>query len=222
MLPSGQPLIGRREAGLAVKGADAACVNCHRRSGLGATEGRTTIPPITGRYLYLPRLKRLRDLNVPFVEGAPVDRGPYTDKTLARAIREGIAVDGRPLSYLMPRYHLDDVAMAELIVYLKGLTGGPVPGVTDSVLHFATIITPDADAAQRDGMLDVLESALSKSTFSRRMPRSGRRIRPAIRPAGRCIAADAAGSYTCGNSLVRRGLGRRSYTGTWQPSPCLP
>ena len=76
---------------------------------------------------------------------------------MARAIREGIAVDGRPLSYLMPRYHLDDAAIAELIVYLKGLTGGPVPGVTDSVLHFATIITPDANAAQRNGMLDVLQ-----------------------------------------------------------------
>jgi len=76
---------------------------------------------------------------------------------LARAIREGIAVDGRPLSYLMPRYHLDDAAIAELIVYLKGLTGGPVPGVTDSVLHCATIITPDANAAQRNGMLDVLQ-----------------------------------------------------------------
>ncbi|WP_175105433.1 cytochrome C, partial [Pararobbsia alpina] len=31
------------------------------------------------------------------------------------------------------------------------------PGVTDTVLHFATIITPDADPVKRRGMLDVLE-----------------------------------------------------------------
>jgi len=45
----------------------------------------------------------------------------------------------------MPRYQIDDAAMAELIAYLKAMKFGPVPGVTASVLHFATIITPDAD-----------------------------------------------------------------------------
>ena len=47
--------------------------------------------------------------------------------------------------------------MASLIAYLKGLTSGPVPGVTRDTLHFATIVTPDADPAARKGMLDVLQ-----------------------------------------------------------------
>jgi Cytochrome c len=156
-LLSGQPVHGEREAGAGVDGADAACSNCHRRSGLGSKEGLNSIPPITGRYLFMPRATSPDDMAVPFVEGARPDRDPYTDDTLARAIREGIGADGQPLSYLMPRYRLDDADMAALVSYLKGMTPGPVPGVTDSVLHFATIITPDANPVERQGMLDVLE-----------------------------------------------------------------
>ena len=57
----------------------------------------------------------------------------------------------------MPRYQLDAATMSSLIAYLKNLTSGPVPGVTRDVIHFATIITPDADPVARKGMLDVLE-----------------------------------------------------------------
>jgi hypothetical protein len=47
--------------------------------------------------------------------------------------------------------------MAALIGYLKKLGGHHVPGVTDGLLHFATIVTPDADPVKRRGVLDVLE-----------------------------------------------------------------
>ena len=156
LLPSGQPIRAEREAGVTIDGTGAACVNCHRRSGLGSTEGLITIPPITGQYLFVPRAKSLEVLGIPFVDTARLDHEPYTDATLARAIREGIGANGHSLNYLMPRYQIDDGAMAELITYLKGMTLGPVPGVTSSVLHFATIVTPDADPAKRQGMLDVL------------------------------------------------------------------
>jgi hypothetical protein len=145
-----------REGGLKSEGAAAACVNCHRRSGLGMKEGRTSIPPVAGIYLFHPRATSADTLELPFVEGMRADRDPYTDATLARAIREGLAADGKPLSYLMPRYQLDDGAMADLIAYLKKLSPGAVPGVTDSVLHFATIVTPDADPVKRAGFLDVM------------------------------------------------------------------
>ena len=48
ILPSGLPLVGKREGGVKVLGAAGACINCHRRSGLGTFEGRTVVPPITG------------------------------------------------------------------------------------------------------------------------------------------------------------------------------
>lgn len=157
VLPSGEPLAGQREGGIRVSGQTAACVNCHRRSGLGMREGRRTIPPVAGSYLFHPRAGTVDNLDLPFVEGMRADRDPYTETTLAQAIRSGIGADGKPLSYLMPHYTLDDAAMAQLISYLRTLSPGSVPGVTDSTLHFATIVTPDADPIKRQGMLDVLE-----------------------------------------------------------------
>lgn len=156
LLPSGQTVEAVRAAGATVHGSDAACVNCHRRSGLGSSEARITIPPITGQYLFVPRGKRLEELGIPFVDTARINHEPYTEESLARAIREGIGANGRPLNYLMPRYQIDDAAMGELIAYLKDMKVGPAPGVTSSVLHFATIITPDADPVKRRGMLDVM------------------------------------------------------------------
>ncbi len=157
VLPSGEPVQAEREPGMRASGVTAACVNCHRRSGLGMKEGRTTIPPVAGSYLFHARASTIDDLDLPFVEGMRADRDPYTDATLARAIREGIAVDGRALSYLMPHYQLDDAQMEALVAYLKSLSPGPVPGVSPAVLNFATIITPDADPVKRRGMLDVLD-----------------------------------------------------------------
>jgi hypothetical protein len=157
MLASGEPVQAERDPGLPITGATAACANCHRRSGLGMREGRVSIPPIAGVYLFHARAGTIDDLDLPFVDGMRPDRDPYTDATVARAIRDGVAADGKPLSYLMPHYAFDDAEMAEIIAYLRTLSPGPVPGVTASMLHFATIVTPDADPVKRQGMLDVLE-----------------------------------------------------------------
>lgn len=157
VLPSGAPLSGVRQGNASIGGSDAACVSCHRRSGLGSTEGRITIPPVTGPYLFRAAEQRIDDQEVPYVGTSRVAHQAYNDETLARAIRAGVGADDRPLSYLMPRYDLDDASMAELIAYLKQMTPRQVPGVTDAVLHFATIITPDADPARRAGTLAVLE-----------------------------------------------------------------
>ena len=156
LLTSAEPVQATREAGATLKGADAACVNCHRRSGLGSIEGRIAIPPIAGPYLFVPRGKSLAQLGIPFVDTARINHDPYTDESLARAIREGIGANGKTLNYLMPRYQIDDATMAELIGYLKGIKVSPSPGVSTSVLHFATIITPDSDPVKRRGMLDVM------------------------------------------------------------------
>lgn len=157
ILPSGRPLQAMREPGLPISGAAAACANCHRRSGLGMIEGRNTIPPVAGSYLFHPRAKDGDDFDLPFVEGMRADRDPYTDVTLARAIRSGVAADGHPLSVLMPHYELDDQQIASLIAYLRNLSPAATPGVTQTVLHFATIVTPDADPVARQGMLEVLQ-----------------------------------------------------------------
>ena len=155
-LPSGEPVQALRQGGATVRGADAACVNCHRRSGLGSSEGKITIPPVAGPYLFTPRGKSLERLGVPFVDTARINHEAYTDESLARAIRDGVDAKGRLLNSLMPRYAIDEATMSSLIEYLKDLKTAPAPGATSTVLHFATIITPDADPVKRRGVLAVM------------------------------------------------------------------
>jgi hypothetical protein len=157
VLESGAPLTASRDGAEPVTGEQAACVNCHRRSGLGAKEARSFIPPITGQFLFHPRAGSPEELQLPYIPGARLDREPYTDATLARAIREGLDSEGRPLNYLMPRFALDEADMAALIAHLRALDRRRVPGVSSTELHFATIVAPDADPSKRRGMLDVLQ-----------------------------------------------------------------
>jgi mono/diheme cytochrome c family protein len=161
ILPSGAPLEGKRQPGDPIaKGADAACVSCHQRSGLGTFEGynlEVTIPPIAGAYLFHSREAMTKEAVLPFVEWMHNNRDPYTDATLMRAIREGLDSQGRPLGSLMPRFALDDADMASLIEYLKQLGSHPAPGVSKRELQFATVITPDADPVKRKAMLDVMQ-----------------------------------------------------------------
>jgi hypothetical protein len=170
VLGSGDLLQASREGGgPSAKGADAACVNCHQHSGLGSTHqsrglvgGRAdnVIPPIAGRYLLdmdsSGRARRGKP-DLPYVDGMRLNRAPYTEATLARAISEGVDSEGRTLSYLMPRFVLDAADMAALIDYLKTLAPARIPGVTDTVLHFATITTPDTDPRKRRAVLEVIE-----------------------------------------------------------------
>lgn len=158
MLNPERPLEGVREGGgISTRGAEAACVNCHQRSGLGSKEGSLYIPPVTGEYLFHGREHSGHDPLLPYVESMHGNRAPYTPATVARAIREGVDSDGRRLSYLMPRYALSDDEMAALIAYLRKLSIHRSPGVTDSTLNFATVFTPDADPVKRAGVLDVLQ-----------------------------------------------------------------
>ncbi|HME37756.1 MAG TPA: hypothetical protein VKG63_02245 [Steroidobacteraceae bacterium] len=180
VLSSGTPLMGVRQgAGLSVNGAEAACVNCHRRSGLGSTEGELTVPPVTGEYLFHARGATNREAVLHYVESMHGNRNPYTDATLARAIREGLDSEGRPLVALMPRFALGDADMAALIDYLKKLGTHRNAGITPTLLHFATIVTPEADPVKRQGMLAVLEQYVKdKNDFplspSPRMRTSGK------------------------------------------------
>jgi hypothetical protein len=160
-LARGAPVGGPRAGAPPLLGRDAACEQCHRRSGLGMVEGQIIIPPIAGRVLFAPGKRIAPDSiahsDATHLPATPPDRIAYDESTLARAIRDGIGAAGHQLDYLMPRFDLDDASMHELIAYLRRLATARVPGVTDSELHFATIVTPDAEPVARDGMLDVLE-----------------------------------------------------------------
>src|SRR5882757_9232119 len=150
-------LVRAERGGSTLQGPPVACVNCHRRSGLGSYEGSVLIPPIIGPYLFRAGAVNTADLELPHVPGFTPNRYAYTEKSLATAIRSGIAADGRVMNALMPRYSLDDASLGELVDYLRNLSAGPFPGVSDEALSIATIVTPDTDPFEREAMLKVIE-----------------------------------------------------------------
>jgi len=170
VLASGEALQAIVSGDIAVDGRMFTCASCHLRSGLGATEGVIIAPPINGAHLYkaLPRGLPWRGSNFPSADNdawaspppwfdAGYLRPAYNDETLARAIREGISPDGRVLEAAMPRFQLSDEEMAELISYLKQLSASTSPGVSDTTITFATVISENVPKAQRLAMLAVLD-----------------------------------------------------------------
>ena len=140
----GRSLTARVQGDVPVAGAAAACANCHRPSGLGSSEGGKRALPLTGSALFAPRTT------------APA-RPRYDDQTLVRAIRTGMAADGRRLDDLMPRYALDDRDALHLVTYLRQLGTEPPPGVSASELVVATILASDASAVSLSAVRKVIE-----------------------------------------------------------------
>jgi predicted outer membrane protein len=167
VLPSGKALTGRRFGDTVVAGREAACVNCHRRSGMGSVEGDILIEPITGNYLFMaPDKTMLATMDPRRGKSFNQAHVPYDDKTLARAVRDGATVGGRSMHGMMPRYSLDAASQAALIAYLRQLSVKWSPGVDDDTIRFATIITPGVDAARRQVMIDMLRIAFTQKNAS--------------------------------------------------------
>lgn len=169
LLANGAPLVALRAEAAALSGANAACINCHRKSGLGSIEARNVIPPITGRYLFHPPQDSEDASRLPYLPNSRLDREAYTRETLAAAIRDGTDATGKPLSYLMPRYDLGDADMDALITHLVALDPKRVPGVNSEELHFATIVTPDADPLVREGVLNVIRNFFDEKNAAPRV-----------------------------------------------------
>jgi mono/diheme cytochrome c family protein len=164
ILPSGQALRGLLPNGAELKGGDAACVRCHRRSGLGGGEGPNTVRPIAGGLL--------------FAQAAARDAAAALNRhtALARALREGVDPNGRRLDALMPRFELSDVEIGQLAAYLQQLTPASTPGVNDSEIHFATIIAPGVDARQEQALLSVLQAFFAGKNGGSRQEQRRRKI----------------------------------------------
>jgi mono/diheme cytochrome c family protein len=156
-LPSGEPVRATVQKGVALSGAAAACVNCHRRSGLGGSEGQNPIRPIAGRLLFSSSQTEFVARRAVAGGGTPV-RPAYDRASLARALREGVDPAGRVLDALMPRYALGDEEIDQLRTYLDGLSATTAPGVSDHEIHFATVIAPGVEPDRRHAQLDVLQA----------------------------------------------------------------
>jgi hypothetical protein len=169
--PDGSALAAERHlaggAPVKLQGAPAACVNCHRASGLGTTEGDVLIPPITGHALYEPGsvatsmdTRNKRYLNT--------THAAYDQDSLAMALREGKQPGGRILQDLMPRFSLNEHEVAALDAYLRTLSPTWSPGVTAHRVRLATVITPDVDPARRTVAINMVKALVSQKNLGTR------------------------------------------------------
>lgn len=156
-LPSGEPVRGTVQGDVAFTGEQASCTSCHRPSGFGASEGGLLAPPVVGSLLYRPRTLGAPETGRVRTEG-PGTRPAYDRASLARAIRDGVDPAGRAFDPLMPRFQLSDADAAALVTYLESLDAGPSPGISESVLHLATVVSADIDPARRNAILGTLRA----------------------------------------------------------------
>lgn len=174
ILPSGAALTGTRFGNATVSGADAACVNCHRPSGMGEVEGDIQVPPITGKFLFSGASdKQLATMDPRVSKEFNKTHAPYTQVSLAAAIRHGVNVGGRDMDVAMPRYNLTDPEQEALSAYLGQLSSKWSPGVTQDEIRFATVITPDVDPVRRKALLDMMQAIIRQKNGSTQNAKQG-------------------------------------------------
>jgi len=113
------------------------CSRCHGTDGRGRTEGGVRMPKVWWSHLTAPSGVQT------YLGGV---RPPYTDATVARAIREGLDSAGAPLDGLMPRYDMDDGDLGDLLAYLKAIETEQAPGVDATMLRIGTLLPASGPA----------------------------------------------------------------------------
>ena len=181
---SGALIRGESAAKVVFLGKQAACIRCHRKSGLGTSEGKNVVTPITGAYLFPvaagrdgsddATVKSTVELRARSRSGIP--QVPYTPETFARSLREGVNKTGKAMDPLMPRYDLTEREMEGLAVYLKSLSDYSDPSVDETTIHFATVILPDAAPQQSQAMLDVLNAFFADMNSGTRSEKQRRTV----------------------------------------------
>lgn len=164
LLPSGRAVSAIVLGDVPVAGTQFTCISCHQRSGLGISEGGRSVPPVAGIYLKQPDRQR--------------QRPAYDERTLARAVRQGIDAAGRPLDRVMPRYELSEGEIRALSVYMDSLSARLSPGVNEETIEIATPITSDTDPAARQTMLDLLQAYVKNKNGQTRTERRRAALAP--------------------------------------------
>jgi ABC-type branched-subunit amino acid transport system substrate-binding protein len=197
ILASGQPIRAVVAGDIRVEGAMFACANCHLRSGLGTTEGAIITPRINAATLFAPlprgvpwRGPSFSTAEKPVWETPPpwFDAGflrdAYDREGLAKVIRTGTNAVGQSLDDAMPRFDLEDGDMTALLDYLGQLSAKYSPGVTETTLSFATVVTDEVPRAEREAMLRVLQAYIDTRNAKPRHEKKRARAGPFYRREG--------------------------------------
>ena len=170
-LANGQALVGRRGDGTVVAAREAACVGCHRASGMGGAEGAVAIPAIQASVLMAPGRRpggaqgRINPAMRRAVPGSQT-RAAYTADSLRLTLASGRRADGSTLGELMPRYELSAADIEALLAHLHTLRSDAAPGIVDGVVHLATVIDADAPLEQRLAVESILSDCLEQTAAS--------------------------------------------------------
>jgi hypothetical protein len=167
-LPSGQTLIGKRLGNERVSGAAAACITCHRRSGMGSVEGEVLVAPITGTALFSETERVIATMDPRRGKSFNRPHPPYTEESFARAVREGVHVSGREMQPLMPRFQFSDSEIRGLMAYLNKLSTVWSPGVTADTINFATVIAPGVSPEKKGALVEMTRAMVRIKNSSTR------------------------------------------------------
>jgi hypothetical protein len=162
LLPNGEPMRAFVQRDIEVMGTMFSCQSCHVRAGMGSTEGTVITLPTCGSWLHKPlvgaEMSARSQARLPASFDAPPFRPAYTDRGVSRAIRLGKDPNDRVLNYVMPRYVLGSRDAEILVHYLNHLSAQWSPGVDDTTIHFATVVSEGVTAEDRQAMLGVLQA----------------------------------------------------------------
>ncbi len=174
VIAPGVELTGTRFGNTPTHGARAACVNCHRRSGMGQVDSDILIQPITGNFLFATKAdKRVTTMDPHVGKRFNKAHEPYTNATLAAAIRNGVNNRGQAMNVAMPRYDLSEPQLRAVIAYLKQLSAQWSPGVSQTSIRFATVITPDVEPARRKVLIDMMRTVFRQKNGSTAVAKNG-------------------------------------------------
>ncbi|MCG7927004.1 MAG: hypothetical protein JAY67_15900 [Candidatus Thiodiazotropha taylori] len=163
VMPNGGLVKATIHGDISVEGDQLICETCHRKSGMGSTEGQQVVPAIAGNLLFKP-------LQLPTSKPPepPVYRPAYTKQTLMAAIRDGIDANGKPLDPFMPRYNIDEASLEGLMAYVNTLSQTPSPGVTEETIHFSTIVLSSNSEMENKALLDVMDAYVEQKNIETR------------------------------------------------------
>ncbi|WP_437745557.1 ABC transporter substrate-binding protein [Sorangium sp. So ce1504] len=167
----------------ALSGREAACAGCHGPSGQGTTEGGVTAPPLAAEL----RLGASGERGGGAGQGRGAGEGAMTAAALVTAIREGRGPAGQWLSPVMPRYHLAEADLSDLIDYLGCVGRDLDPGVTAGSVALGAALPltgPEAPvgAAARDVLMAAFAEVNARGGIYRR--RLELRVEDSAGPAG--------------------------------------
>lgn len=153
---SGAELVGRvGKEGTGVPASAVTCAGCHGDDGLGRPEGAVEPSVVTWSKLTTPY-----GLTHPDGRKHPA----YDERTLARAITDGVDPAGNVLDWTMPRYSMPAEDVKALVAFMKRLETQSDPGVTMASVRVGVVLPARGRLAETgEAIRETLEAYLREA-----------------------------------------------------------